>query len=119
MFRAIVAVIIIVSSAPVFADSFTFIDNGVFKIVTRDNMNEDVVFDVMPPKYRHFLQPGDIGCMYQISDTGEMFFVLIHAKQLEVFNHGCDYGNSNVKIKVNYLATYNRMKMYEFVGWSN
>ena len=119
MFRTIAAAAIILSSVSVFADSFTFIENGVFKIVTRDNMNEDVVYDVMPPKYRHYLQPGDIGCMYQISDTGEMFFVLIHTKQLDAFNRGHEYGNSNVKIRVNYLTTYNRMKMYEFVGWSN
>lgn len=101
------------------AETFQFINEGKFQIITRDNMNEDMVYDVMPSKYRGFLQPGDIGNMYQVNDTGEMFFVLIHKKVIPEYNRGCEYGNRNVKLVTSYIGTYRGMRMFEFVRWSN
>lgn len=103
----------------VFAESFQFIEKGTFKIITRENMNQDVLFEVMPIKYRSILQPNDIGCMYQISETGELFFVLIHQKSLDAFNKGYMSGEVNVKLNTSYIGTYNRMRMFEFISWSN
>ena len=117
--KSIIFVVIMFFPFLAFAETFQFISNGEFKITTRDNMNEDMIYDVMPRQYRGFLQPGDIGNMYQINDTGEMFFVLIHKSSMSEYNRGCEYGNKNVKIITSYIGTYHGMRMFEFVRWSN
>lgn len=104
-------------SVVVFAEDKVFIKNSEFKIITLDNFNEDQ----FPPQLSYLVDPNDhaIGCMYLDDATGEQFFVIIKNNVIYKFNRGAFYGNKNVKMKVNLITIYNRLKVYEFVNWSN
>ena len=119
MYKVLLFCAIICFHASVFADSYVFIKDGDYKLTTRENMNSDMVYDQMPNKYKYLLQPGDYGNLYQIRDTGEMFFVLIHPSAMPLFSRGYEFGKVNVTMHLTYLVTYNNMKIYEFKAWSN
>jgi len=101
----------------VFAEDKVFIKNSEFKIITLDNFNEDS----FPPQLYRFVDPSDhaIGCMYLDDATGEQFFVIIRDKVKSKFNDGCKFGNKNVKMRVNLITVYNKLKIYDFESWSN
>ena len=104
-------------SVVVFAEDKVFIKNSEFKIITLDNFNEDS----FPPQLDRLVEPKDhaIGCMYLDDATGEQFFVIIRDKARHKFNDGCRFGNQNVKMKVELITIYNRLKVYDFINWSN
>ena len=101
----------------VFAEDKVFIKNSEFKIITLDNFNEDQ----FPYQLSRLVQPSDhaIGCMYMDDYTGEHFFVIIREKVKKDFDKGCFYGNKNVLMRVNYITTYNNLRVYDFITWSN
>lgn len=108
---------LIMISVGVFAEDKVFIKNAEFKIITLDNFNEDQ----FPHQLSRYTEPSDhaIGCMYMEDETGEQFFVIIRDKVKSKFNSGYQFGNTTVRMRVEMITVYNKLKVYDFISWSN
>ena len=115
--KVVFCIILMMLPALCFAEDKVFIKDSQYKIITLDNFNEDQ----FPPQLNQFVDPRDqaIGCMYMDDATGEQFFVIVRDENKKKFNGGCSYGGKNVRMKVNLITTFHRLRVYDFISWGN
>lgn len=98
-----------------FAETITWVTAGTFHVMTLDNLNERQI----PSTPSVTKMAGDTGLMCMNENTGEQFFVLIRKDKMADYDKGQTIGYASIKMNVRFLTIYNKMKIYEFINWSN